>query len=1725
MITPENSSKTQPKAATNEAKKIAKPTLAQVNSLTAMFNKGRLLESEKLASKITQQFPQDGFGWKVLGAIRQQQGLVAQAFEALQMAAALLPNDSEAHYNLANCYYDKNQLQEAASSYQAAIKINPRFAQAHYNLGSVFKDQGLFAEAEACYKTALKISPDNAQMHFNLALMLYEQGRFSDAIDYFQICLKKQPDFTAAHVNLGASFKASGQLEKAEACYRKALSLSPDHAEAHNNLGVVLKELGNLVDAERCYRAIIALRPEYSSAYNNLGLLLKDLGRFAESESCYLTALKYDPLLAVAHNNLSVLFRVQGRFADSVTSSKNALLLKPDYVDAYDNLGLALDAMGLFADAEVAFEQALKLAPDNIIVLSNFSITLNTLCQLTRAEVYLKKALALAPEFINAHVNLCVNYLAQGRVEDAEATCVNALKIEPGNMFAQNNLLFSMNYLANHSVKECVDTALEYGYVVASNVERPFTSWQHKVPAKRLRVGFVSGDLRQHAVAFFLENLLQHTDPARVEFFAYQTTNHDDAMTARLKSHCSGWKSLAGLNDEVAATLIHHDGLHVLLDLSGHSSGNRLPIFAWKPAPLQVSWLGYFATTGLAEMDYFIADEVGVPTENQAQFVEKIKYLPDTRLCFTAPTAAIEIASLPALINGYITFGCFQNMAKVSDEVLDLWAEVITASPNAKFRWQCKSFKDTSVADSLTNRLVQRGVPAKNIILLASAEREEYLAAHNKVDVILDTFPFPGGTTTCEALWMGVPTLTLAGNTLISRQGASLLTAAGLGDWVAKTKAEYLDKSLLFCSDLVKLSKLRAGLRAQVLVSPLFDATRFAKNMEQLLWEIWDASQSQSTEATTIKAKKISALTKVTDEKSDLRTGIKVEIISATKLSEDDFWAKSALGLSLKRHLKQDARLSVSVAFNNSRGLSEIFNACIEQADEQAVLIFIHDDVWVDEANFVDTVIEGLEHYDVIGVAGNLRRVAFQPAWAFVDAKFTWDDKSNLSGCIAHGKNAFSKQTVFGKVPAECELLDGVFLACKKNSLVQKNVQFDPQFDFHFYDMDFCRSARQAGLKLGTWQIKLTHQSAGAFGSQHWMNKYKLYLNKWEAPSANNKMIYSEDEITQTQELQMAMNDVLQMALTHQNVGEIEQAKNLYLEIVNIQPRHAEANHNLGVIEANMNGALVALPRLEIAVQAKPENEQYWVTYIDALMQSGATDTAADALELGRNYGLRSETAQLMAAEFVKAMELSVNRNTSISQLISNDSILQLLGQVLTENIDEINASLNENNINKALSAKVKQNNFSDKNNKKISFRKNISPHLNLAAFEKTINTLNAGNHQNEILELIFKSILGIKLQTELIGTKIFTPYFDGVLENIDLGISNVIPRNTKMANIVIASEIYDFGGHTKVINEILESVENPILIITDIYNRFAQQNLFEKVSSTLVKCPVFILPNESYLDKSTRLSAFINGYAKNVFLVSHHDDVVAIAGCQKNLDSHFYFVHHADHNPALGNTVEHFQHVDLFRGIAELCAEDLKKEVILLPTAASDCGAKKFNYPIESFSTVTAGSFGKFMMFGELSLPNIIVATLSTCRGKHYHFGDIPTEYLELINEQLIDAGLKPESFVYMGTVPSLWKSLLEIDAHVFIGSAPKRGGKSEIEAQGASYPLLIYKDIDAPKYLNVASCNASTIHWSAISDLKAGLAAIMVNHAARSAESRQFYLENYAKENFIKVISELSR
>ena len=306
------------------------------------------------------------------------------------------------------------------------------------------------------------------------------------------------------------------------------------------------------------------------------------------------------------------------------------------------------------------------------------------------------------------------------------------------------------------------------------------------------------------------------------------------------------WKPIYGQTDEAAANMIYADGIHVLLDLSGHTADNRLPIFGYKPSPVQVSWLGYFATTGLNEMDYLIGDPYVTPPKDDDQFTEKVWRLPETRWCFTPPDVDIEVSVPPAVKHGYVTFGCFNNITKVNDKVVALWAKVLEAIPNSRLLLKAKQFHDQMARESIIQRFAALGINSKRISLEESEDRQKYFAAYNRIDITLDSFPFTGGTTSVESLWMGVPLITLAGDSLISRQGVGVLTNAGLSDWIADDEESYLAKAIIFASDLDKLARLRANLRSQVLASPLFDAPRFARNLENALFEMWNQYAHQS---------------------------------------------------------------------------------------------------------------------------------------------------------------------------------------------------------------------------------------------------------------------------------------------------------------------------------------------------------------------------------------------------------------------------------------------------------------------------------------------------------------------------------------------------------------------------------------------------------------------------------------------------------------------------------------------------------------------------------------------------------------------------------------------------------------------------------------------------------------------------------------------------------------
>lgn len=594
---------------------------------------------------------------------------------------------------------------------------------------------------------------------------------------------------------------------------------------------------------KNCCQGKTALAPVRPSAppETELALLgnLFNTGRLAEVETQAGLLVERYPNCPPAWKLLGASRHLQGK--DGLPALRKAVELQPADAMAHSNLGNALKDRGQLAEAVSAYRRALQLKSDLPGIHYNLGLALFDLGQAENAIASYRQALALKPDYAEVHSDLGNAFKYLGQLEHALASFRRALELRPGLIMAHNNLLFTLHYTSQYSASYYLDRAREFGRFLSGRAIGRFTDWPHRHEPARLRVGIVTGDLCNHPVGYFLEGLITHLDPDRIELIAYPTYAKEDDLTARIKPYFSGWRSLAALGDEAAARLIHADGVHILLDVAGHSRHNRLPIFAWKPAPIQVTWLALPGTTGVNEMDYVLGDSVSIPVEHENHFSETVWRLPDSYLCFSPPTYPTEVSALPARSTGQVTFGSFNNLSKMTDEAVALWSRILLSLPGSRLYLKTNQLKHEAIREQTRQRFASHGVGAERLLLSGTlGSMAEHLAEYNKVDIALDTFPYPGVTTSFDALWMGVPVLSLQGDRFMSLTAKTIAQHAGLADWVAADTDDYLAKAASFASDIEQLAALRARLRQQVLASPLFDAPRFARNFEDALWAMWE---------------------------------------------------------------------------------------------------------------------------------------------------------------------------------------------------------------------------------------------------------------------------------------------------------------------------------------------------------------------------------------------------------------------------------------------------------------------------------------------------------------------------------------------------------------------------------------------------------------------------------------------------------------------------------------------------------------------------------------------------------------------------------------------------------------------------------------------------------------------------------------------------------------------
>ncbi|HTW93360.1 MAG TPA: tetratricopeptide repeat protein [Tepidisphaeraceae bacterium] len=729
---------------------------------------------------------------------------------------------------LAIQHHQAGRLQDAEAIYRQVLAAEPNNADASHLLGALALQVNRPEVALPLLDAAVARDGKRPEYHANRGLALANLRRYEEAIAALRRALALKPDMPEPHGNLGAVFCDLNRFDEAIASCNEALRLRPNYPEALNTLGNALQCTGRTNPSIVALRRAVELRPNYAEAYSNLGNALRDKQRLAEAVSACQKAISIRANFPEAHNNLGNAYRDMGRFDQAITSYRQALALRPNYIDASNNLATALYDSGQFEQAIAAYRRALTVDPANPMVLNNLGNVLQEAGSLDEALACFEAVLKDHPDFHQTHNNLAHTLKEVGLLDEALAEYDQALKLRPDDAAVHSNRIYTMHFHPGFDQKAIGEALRKYNQRFRSPIPAHDPKAE-KNPDRRLRIGYVSPYFRTHVVGMNLLPLLEKHDRSRYEIFCYSDVRMADEMTRRIRTHVDRWRQILGQSHDQVAELIRRDRVDILVDLTVHMAGNRLPVFARKPAPIQATYLGYCGSTGLEAVDYRLSDPHLDPEGSDDKYVEKTIRLPTCYWCYRPMGEAPEIGPVPEKV----TFACLNNFAKVSPAALDLWKQILEAAPGSTLLVQCP-------AGAHRQRLVDRF--GDSIRIVALQPWAQYMQTYNQATVCLDPFPYGGGITTCDALFMGVPVVTLSGERPVGRAGRTLLTQVGLGDLTASTPEEYVKIAVGLANDRARLEELRRTLRDRMKNSPLMDASRLARDVEaayQQMWRQW----------------------------------------------------------------------------------------------------------------------------------------------------------------------------------------------------------------------------------------------------------------------------------------------------------------------------------------------------------------------------------------------------------------------------------------------------------------------------------------------------------------------------------------------------------------------------------------------------------------------------------------------------------------------------------------------------------------------------------------------------------------------------------------------------------------------------------------------------------------------------------------------------------------------
>jgi protein O-GlcNAc transferase len=829
-----------------------------------------------------------------LGNAYVEHGDAALAEQAYRQAMGLDPSFFDPYKNLARLFVQQaawqsvdeiygqmierwSQSTEVRSTYALALLDQRRFEEAQRHATAVLQvegpyggDQsqvvqdalrvcaysceslGQFDEAKQSYAQLSLVPSEAIDALLGLVRVSIASDDVSEAFAYLERALFHGCTETRAKTVLGEAFLKSGKFDHAVQALESVVALNGSDPVVWGLLGRAYIERGTLRSALNSFLSASVLNPGDVTNWNNLGVTYLRLHLASEARQAFEKAIDLNPNDALAHANLSEVLSALGLVVEAKSAIKRSLEINKN--DASSHLILAkiyYESLDIKL-AQYECNEALRLDP-------NYTPALNYMAHMAQdngnnalAILLVQRALSIDPENAVLHLTLGSIYRTIGQFKISLESYIKGLQINPSDANGHSNMLFAMNYVGEVSTGTAVAHARRYGELVASQANMKYTDWHGREAGERLRIGFVSGDLRSHPVGYFVEALLAHLAFERFDLYAYSTVKDEDDLTVRVKSKFASWRTIAGLSHEQSARIIHEDGVHVLVDLAGHTGNTGLPIFSFKPAPIQVAYLGYFATTGVAEIDYILGDPYVTPECDADHFSEKIWQLPDSYWCYTPPDQTVTVSALPALKNKYITFGCFNNTSKINPKVLDLWADILRDLPTAKLMLKAGQLGDVQLQQTIINEFVARGIEMGRVTCQGWSNMDDYLKAYGEVDVALDPFPFPGGTTSMDGLWMGVPVISMRGDRMVGHNAETIAHNLGLTSWLCSDADEYHAKALFCAQRTDELALMRGSLRERMRQSPLMDGQRFAThvgNAFEQMYSEWQQGQQHPNSA------------------------------------------------------------------------------------------------------------------------------------------------------------------------------------------------------------------------------------------------------------------------------------------------------------------------------------------------------------------------------------------------------------------------------------------------------------------------------------------------------------------------------------------------------------------------------------------------------------------------------------------------------------------------------------------------------------------------------------------------------------------------------------------------------------------------------------------------------------------------------------------------------------